>query len=190
MIYVVIAAESGRMKVGTADHPRKRLKQLQTGCPEPLLLFAVMPGGRRSEADLHRRLSPYRIRGEWFTFSDESRSVVERVVRVRMTKAAAEVAMMLSVNRFALLELPRQKAPAPAPGTQTAAIWGIVSACPDRHFTAQEVAAETGYAVDSVRRLLSRMVERGIVIRRGWGAFQVNAEDLGLPANHGDGECI
>lgn len=70
-VYIIRRAGSRERKVGVARrHPANgRLRQLQTGCPEPLVLeraFRVRdPFG--VEAQVHRRLSQRHYRAEWFT---------------------------------------------------------------------------------------------------------------------------
>ena len=44
----------------------KRLKELQTGCPEKLEIKLVIDGGEDKERMLHKALNKYRYRGEWF----------------------------------------------------------------------------------------------------------------------------
>lgn len=69
-VYFVHATESGRIKIGTADDPVRRLATLQTGSPEQLDLIGTLPGGRALEARLHRDFARERLRGEWFECSD------------------------------------------------------------------------------------------------------------------------
>lgn len=59
------------VKVGTSQDVRARLRTLQTGCPEPLQLLAVMRGGRAEEAEVHRLFDYLRIHGEWFRAEPE-----------------------------------------------------------------------------------------------------------------------
>lgn len=39
---------------------------LQTASPEPLIVLGVSPGGVAREAEIHARLRPYLLRGEWY----------------------------------------------------------------------------------------------------------------------------
>src|SRR5437870_2571984 len=68
-VYLIEADPRGPIKIGWAKDPVKRLETLQTGHHEELVLFAVLPGTRYLEADLHRRLWKFRTRGEWFARS-------------------------------------------------------------------------------------------------------------------------
>lgn len=64
MIYFI--SNGTYTKIGKADDPEKRLKELQTGCPEKLEIKLVIDGGEDKEKMLHKALNKYRYRGEWF----------------------------------------------------------------------------------------------------------------------------
>jgi hypothetical protein len=66
--YVYFIQEGGRgpVKIGLSNRPKRRIGDLQTGNPTELHLRHVVPGDRRTEAVLHHRFEPARIRGEWF----------------------------------------------------------------------------------------------------------------------------
>lgn len=66
LVYFIQAAESGRVKIGIAANPVRRLAELQTGSPEPLRILGVIPGGARLESQLHARFADDRLHGEWF----------------------------------------------------------------------------------------------------------------------------
>lgn len=65
-----IRAATGHIKIGIAFQPRLRMLELQVGHPLPLMLLAVMPGGKEHEAYLHRFFGRERVRGEWFEASE------------------------------------------------------------------------------------------------------------------------
>lgn len=55
------------IKVGwVKNDPRRRLSELQTGCPYKLKLIACAPGSPADERWAHSQLSRFRARGEWF----------------------------------------------------------------------------------------------------------------------------
>jgi hypothetical protein len=54
------------VKIGFALDVNKRIKTLQTGCPDRLVLVHVLPGDRETETLLHGRFNRYRAAGEWF----------------------------------------------------------------------------------------------------------------------------
>lgn len=59
------------IKIGKANNPHGRLRQLQTGSPRKLELVSVVPGGRNEEKRLHAKYSHLRANGEWFHLSAE-----------------------------------------------------------------------------------------------------------------------
>lgn len=65
-VYFVQDSHSGAIKIGKADRPEQRIKELQTGTPYPLTMLGVVPADRNTEADLQKRFTDARIRGEWF----------------------------------------------------------------------------------------------------------------------------
>lgn len=54
------------IKIGYADSPRRRLKELQTGNPEKLDLMGTVPGGTARERELHELFCDFHVKGEWF----------------------------------------------------------------------------------------------------------------------------
>ena len=61
---------------------------MQTGNPEPMMLLGELPGGRADEADLHRRFRSFRVRGEWFRYSDELRAFIDEAIATAPDVAA------------------------------------------------------------------------------------------------------
>lgn len=77
--YAVAAVGSGFLKIGHAKHFRNRIESLQTPCPHPLAVVALISGCNPDadnchEWDLHRDLATFRVRGEWFRDCDEVRA--------------------------------------------------------------------------------------------------------------------
>jgi hypothetical protein len=66
MIYFVQADRVGLIKIGFAEDPESRLRELQVGSPVRLRLLRAEEGGREREAALHRRFAHARSHGEWF----------------------------------------------------------------------------------------------------------------------------
>lgn len=75
-LYVIAPNEAGPSKIGFSNDPDKRVRQLQTGCPERLSLQYVqettLTEARRIEKSIHQTLGYLRKTGEWFdlTVSD------------------------------------------------------------------------------------------------------------------------
>ena len=77
-IYFIRAGKQGLVKIGLAQEPEKRLRELQSGSPVRLSIIRVIQGGHETESWLHRHFAALRQHGEWFTFNDEMLSVDPR----------------------------------------------------------------------------------------------------------------
>lgn len=67
LVYFVQGIDGGPIKIGRADEPALRLRELQLGSPVLLQLLAVVKGGRYREACLHEQFAILRMHGEWFS---------------------------------------------------------------------------------------------------------------------------
>lgn len=85
-VYFIQAGDGGEIKIGTAQNPWARLKELQTGNGKQLRLLAVVPGGPREEGELHDRFRAHGIRGEWFAPHAEIITFVEGVTAAQREK--------------------------------------------------------------------------------------------------------
>lgn len=87
--YVYVITIPGRTvaKIGISRHrPTQRLKQLQTGSPDQLRLYAYrfVEDYEDVEREVHRRLGCYRVIGEWFDVSPtQALSVLNAVIAER-----------------------------------------------------------------------------------------------------------
>jgi hypothetical protein len=67
MIYFIQQASGGPIKIGYSENNiDSRIKSLQAGCPEKLILLGYIDGGLDQEKSLHNCLKDYRTVGEWF----------------------------------------------------------------------------------------------------------------------------
>ena len=71
MIYFIRNIVSGDIKIGFSDTPTKRLRDLQTGSADKLVLMKTIPGDKELEAQIHQQFSHCRLDGEWFSPTDE-----------------------------------------------------------------------------------------------------------------------
>lgn len=86
MIYFAHAVGTDLVKIGfTAGDPTKRLKELQTGCPQRLELLAAIDGTEADEGRWHKDFERDRAHGEWFKLTP----------RMMLAIARAEVAVSL-----------------------------------------------------------------------------------------------
>lgn len=65
-LYVIGPARGSVVKIGVSNHPGRRLSQLNSSSPVPLVIRWSRPGSYPLEERLHAHLARYRTRGEWF----------------------------------------------------------------------------------------------------------------------------
>jgi hypothetical protein len=68
LIYFIGNDQRGPVKIGFTSHsdPSKRLRQLQTACPDTLSVLGSIGGTIDQEREIHTFLFHNNIRGEWF----------------------------------------------------------------------------------------------------------------------------
>ena len=68
-IYVAMESETGRYKIGISKDPERRVKELNTGNPEQLILvhaYLAIDIRNKSETLAHAVFVENRLKGEWF----------------------------------------------------------------------------------------------------------------------------
>ena len=70
-IYLIQSQEDGYYKIGVSKHPKKRVKQLQTGNSSELKLIETYQSehANKIEKILHNQLLHCKKEGEWFDIS-------------------------------------------------------------------------------------------------------------------------
>lgn len=81
MIYFVQPIDGGPIKIGTTIRLTERFGQLEKDWGAPLKILAVMDGRFSTENELHRQFNHLRLRGEWFSPSEELLSFIESTGR-------------------------------------------------------------------------------------------------------------
>lgn len=68
IVYFAQVQPRGPIKIGLSTHDtiERRINALQVGCPYPLIVTRIVPGGRSFEQHVHRLFRRLRMRGEWF----------------------------------------------------------------------------------------------------------------------------
>jgi hypothetical protein len=66
MIYFIQEGNAGPIKIGFAIDPWKRIEQIQIGNSEKLNMLRTIPGNKKREREIHKLLSAYKKRGEWY----------------------------------------------------------------------------------------------------------------------------
>ena len=80
-VYFIQADENGPIKIGfTSGDPQRRLNQLQTAHPAALRLIGAIKGTTAQERELHKRLSEWRLKGEWFEPHPSVMAVVQETL--------------------------------------------------------------------------------------------------------------
>ena len=86
-VYFIQSERGGLIKIGFAQSPKARLRDLQIGCPVRLRILATVPGGCAEENALHFRFERARAHGEWFKpvqeLLDHIRELMPRVPAYR-----------------------------------------------------------------------------------------------------------
>lgn len=80
-IYFVEAVGTNRIKIGLAANVKKRVGELQVGCPVDLLLLGFCSGSLFRERETHRRFDHLRHRGEWFEGTADLRLFIRKECR-------------------------------------------------------------------------------------------------------------
>lgn len=65
-LYLMQAGGVGPVKIGRANDPLRRARELQPGCAERIIVRAVLLDRGSEERELHTRFASVRLAGEWF----------------------------------------------------------------------------------------------------------------------------
>ena len=77
-VYFISDQQKETIKIGIAEDPIRRLKELQVGSAERLEILALIPrAGRKIEANLHSYFSHWRLSGEWFSSNSELTALID-----------------------------------------------------------------------------------------------------------------
>jgi hypothetical protein len=68
-VYAIGPVGSSVVKIGLAGNVTSRLRTLQTAHYQLLAVRWKGPGDHDLEQEIHARLAPFRLRGEWFDFA-------------------------------------------------------------------------------------------------------------------------
>lgn len=79
-LYAILDKDSNLVKFGSSFSPGSRLKGIRTGNANRLVLLAFcLHTTPFTEREIHKKLSPLRISGEWFRFNTAAKLVVEQM---------------------------------------------------------------------------------------------------------------
>lgn len=74
-----IGSEAGPIKIGKANKPETRLKELQTSHFAKLRILVTTRGGQPQEQAYHRQFREHRLHGEWFSPHEDILAEIERL---------------------------------------------------------------------------------------------------------------
>lgn len=75
-VYFVTCRQASAVKIGYSGDASIRIREIQTGCPMPVKLEAVLPGQIEDERALHARFADVRLCGEWFTITPMIEAII------------------------------------------------------------------------------------------------------------------
>lgn len=76
-IYMIICKSTGAVKIGRADNVKTRLSELQVANPFELAILSSFRAPSMFEGVMHAMFSRTRLRGEWFSLSDDLMDMAE-----------------------------------------------------------------------------------------------------------------
>lgn len=86
--FVYFISDGTHIKIGKANDPCQRVRELQTANPFVLEMLGVTQGGHKLEFRLHDLLAEFRLQGEWFVMNDHVMSVIRPYLFESMLEAA------------------------------------------------------------------------------------------------------
>lgn len=69
-----------RIKVGYSNNFERRLQQHLQASFDPLTVIGTIPAGRKVEREIHTRLAPHKLKGEWYVDGPEVRLLVSAIL--------------------------------------------------------------------------------------------------------------
>ena len=79
-LYAIGEVGGKEVKLGMSKSPGQRLKQLQTGFPNKLVIWGFCKeASPLTEKEVHEQVKASRIEGEWFLLTEEVRHVIEKI---------------------------------------------------------------------------------------------------------------
>jgi hypothetical protein len=98
MLYIIENKTSGQIKIGHSTHPEKRLRALQTGNDNTLMLLSTLEveDSRKMEGLLHIMFQAFRKSGEWFLLDEKHK----RLLLVIFDKAQPTPEELAAITRL------------------------------------------------------------------------------------------
>jgi len=80
-IYFCVTENKQYVKIGSSKNPLGRINELQTGCPQKLVLLGSIPGSKQDEYFLHDLFRGHHINGEWFSLCQSLSEVIDTLLK-------------------------------------------------------------------------------------------------------------
>jgi len=74
MIYFI--GNNEQIKIGYSKKVKNRISSIKTACPFELTLSLIISGDKTKEKELHSKFNKDRVKGEWFTLSEDIRQYI------------------------------------------------------------------------------------------------------------------
>lgn len=79
-IYFLLAEKYDAVKIGfTRKCVGARLKECATWCPYDYDVLKIIKGTMAQERNFHKRFGQLRIRGEWFQYSEDLKTFIDKL---------------------------------------------------------------------------------------------------------------
>lgn len=85
-VYFAYAKSHSLVKIGYSNNPLKRFIVIRRNVPFNLELLLIRPGTRELEKSIHKKLKALKVKGEWFSCSEEAAETL-RSNRARYAEA-------------------------------------------------------------------------------------------------------
>lgn len=79
VVYFVQGSTGGPIKIGYTTNMCNRLKELQTGFPDTLVILCAKKGYSKEEGEYHKAFEEFKLKGEWFKPVPEILSTIENI---------------------------------------------------------------------------------------------------------------
>lgn len=161
MIYLITCAETNCCKIGYSSNPANRLTQLQTGNPFALELLTVIEGDFTLETELHIQFAEFRLQGEWFILNESIKTFFGVADSTIIYESLIPILGKLALSTQALMPYLLFKAD------------NLNRITLVKH-KIEELSKEASLAVSTIKKSITDLVKKDILIKRGSGVYLIN----------------
>ena len=84
-VYFIVSKKDNRVKIGTTTNLSNRFNALNSASSSDLELIYFFPGAAAREKELHEKFKRFRVKGEWFKYTDEIKKFIDALKLVHGT---------------------------------------------------------------------------------------------------------